>query len=76
MKKTLIALLSSVVFLFGAEPSAFKAGDLDNPNPYGLTSAEKKILEQNQNIQNNHYDFRTYDIGTKPDTGGRDCIFT
>ena len=52
MKKTLIALLSSVIFLFGAEPSAFKAGDLDNPNPYGLTSAEKKILEQNQNIQN------------------------
>ncbi len=51
MKKALYITSLAAVFLFGAEPSAFKAGDLDAPNPYGLTSSEKKIVEQNKNIQ-------------------------
>jgi len=51
MKKALYLTSLVAVFLFGAEPSAFKAGDLDAPNPYGLTSSEKKIVEQNKNIQ-------------------------
>lgn len=36
--------------LLGAEPSAFGAGDLNNPNPYGLSSTEKVILETKQNL--------------------------
>lgn len=50
MKKfTLIAIAS---IIFANEPSAFKAGDIDSPTPYGLTQSEKKIVEQNKNIQN------------------------
>lgn len=51
MKKAIYITSVAAVFLLGAEPSAFKAGDLDAPNPYGLTSSEKKIVEQNKNIQ-------------------------
>ncbi len=35
--------------LSAQEPSAFGAGDLDSPEPYGLTSSEKTILK-NKNI--------------------------
>ena len=35
-----------------AEPSAFGAGDLNNPNPYGLTHEEKLILENKKELQN------------------------
>jgi len=52
MKKAIYITSVAAIFLFSAEPSAFKAGDLDLPNPYGLTSSEKKIVEQNKNIQN------------------------
>ncbi|RLA70490.1 MAG: hypothetical protein DRG30_09195, partial [Epsilonproteobacteria bacterium] len=38
-------------FLQAAEPSAFGAGNLNAPNPYGLTSNEKVIL-QNKNSLN------------------------
>lgn len=34
-----------------AEPSAFGAGDLNNPNPYGLTNEEKLILENKKELQ-------------------------
>jgi len=33
-----------------AEPSAFGAGDLNSPNPYGLTSNEKVILETKKTL--------------------------
>jgi len=52
MKKAIYITSVAAVFLLGAEPSAFKAGDLDAPTPYGLTSSEKKIVEQNKNLQN------------------------
>ena len=39
--------------LLGSEPSAFGAGDLDSDNPYGLTPAEKKILQNNQKLKQN-----------------------
>ncbi len=52
MKKRAYLTLLAAIFLFGEEPSAYKAGDLNSPNPYGLTSSEKKIVEQNKNIQN------------------------
>lgn len=35
-----------------AEKSAFGAGNLDSDNPYGLTKAEKKILDNKQTIGN------------------------
>jgi TolA-binding protein len=37
--------------LFGAEPSAFGAGDLNSQNPYGLTKSEKVILENKKAAQ-------------------------
>lgn len=39
------------VNLFSAEPSAFGAGDLDNPNPYGLTAGEKAVYENKKQIR-------------------------
>lgn len=38
------------VCLLSAEPSAFGAGDLDSPNPYGLTKSEKVLLENKQKL--------------------------
>ncbi len=37
--------------LYSAEPSAFGAGDLDNAEPYGLSSSEKTVLENKNEIQ-------------------------
>ncbi len=37
--------------LVAAEPSAFGAGNLDNPTPYGLTSSEKTVLQNKQNLK-------------------------
>jgi len=37
------------LYLAAQEPSAFGAGDLNNPDPYGLTSSEKIILK-NKNV--------------------------
>lgn len=34
-----------------AEPSAFGAGDLNNPKPYGLTSSEEVLLENKKNLR-------------------------
>jgi len=34
-----------------AEPSAFGAGDLNNPSPYGLTSSEEVLLENKKNLR-------------------------
>lgn len=45
---TLAALLP--LSLNSAEPSAFGAGNLDNPKPYGLTPSEKVILQNKQNL--------------------------
>jgi TolA-binding protein len=36
---------------FSAEPSAFGAGDLNNPTPYGLTQSEKAVLDNKNKIQ-------------------------
>ena len=44
-----VAITAAVpLILLSAEPSAFGAGDLNDPKPYGLTSSEKVIL-QNKN---------------------------
>ncbi len=53
-----IALSLSLFFLsftlLADEPSAFGAGDLDSDNPYGLTAAEKKILQNNKSLKQNN----------------------
>ncbi|OHD98104.1 MAG: hypothetical protein A3K14_03295 [Sulfurimonas sp. RIFCSPLOWO2_12_FULL_36_74] len=37
-------------YLISAEPSAFGAGDLNNPNPYGLTPTESTLLETKKDL--------------------------
>jgi TolA-binding protein len=36
--------------LYSAEPSAFGAGNLDNPQPYGLSASEKTVLQNKNKI--------------------------
>jgi TolA-binding protein len=52
MKNILIVFLAICVpyNLLCAEPSAFGAGDLNNPTPYGLTSGEEVILSNKKNL--------------------------
>ncbi len=52
MKKTSLILLTVLgAFAANPEPSAFGAGNLDSPNPYGLSSEEKHILKNKQAIE-------------------------
>lgn len=54
MNKNLLATLFvfSVPFsLISAEPSAFGAGNLDNSDPYGLSTSEKVILENKNTLR-------------------------
>jgi len=54
MKKfTLTAIIAVTVplLLECAEPSAFGAGNLNNPEPYGLTNSEKVILQNKKNLR-------------------------
>jgi len=51
-----IILTASIVVitslnLSAAEPSAFGAGDLNNPSPYGLTSSEKTVLNNKNSLK-------------------------
>ena len=53
MKSLLLVVSFAAIMpynLIGAEPSAFGAGDLNNPNPYGLTSNEAVILQNKKNL--------------------------
>lgn len=50
-KFTCILFLLSPLYLFGAEPSAFGAGDLSSSNPYGLTKNEKVLLETEKKLK-------------------------
>jgi len=51
MKRTLLVALATIVVpLFSSEPSAFGAGNLNNPNPYGLTLSEEVILQNKNNL--------------------------
>ncbi len=50
--KILVAFFATIysTFLVASEPSAFGAGNLDNPTPYGLTSSEKTVLENKKKL--------------------------
>lgn len=55
MNKILLAtyfVAINSLYMAAAEPSAFGAGNLDNPNPYGLTSSEKTVLETKKALKN------------------------
>lgn len=53
MRLKYISLLSVAyaTALFSSEPSVFNAGNLNVPNPYGLTAEEKLILENKKEIE-------------------------
>ncbi|WOE70882.1 tetratricopeptide repeat protein [Hydrogenimonas thermophila] len=53
MSKTVFLLSVSILSAFASmqEPSAFGAGDLDAPNPYGLSSTEKHIVKNQKDIK-------------------------
>ncbi|MBU1659042.1 tetratricopeptide repeat protein [bacterium] len=54
MKRSLIVALLATLLpysLASSEPSAFGAGDISSPQPYGLTSSEKVILQNKDNLQ-------------------------
>ncbi|MFZ2891351.1 tetratricopeptide repeat protein [Sulfuricurvum sp.] len=50
MRSITLSILFSAA-LFASEPSVFGAGDLNSPNPYGLTHEEKLILENKKELQ-------------------------
>jgi TolA-binding protein len=52
--KFLVLSLTSFLFtlaLNAEEPSAFGAGDLNSPSPYGLTKEEELLLQNKQNLK-------------------------
>ncbi len=51
MKKSALLALSFAVLFAANEPSAFKAGDLNSNNPYGLTPTEQHIYSNTQQIK-------------------------
>ncbi len=51
MKKLLCISIAFTFALFASEPSAFEAGDINAPNPYGLTKDEKAIWQNRQEIK-------------------------
>lgn len=52
LNKTITYTLLLTSAVYSAEVSVFGAGDLNSPNPYGLTQSEKKILETKQKVEN------------------------
>ncbi|QFR49003.1 tetratricopeptide repeat protein [Sulfurimonas lithotrophica] len=52
--RLLVLFLTSFLFnfvLYADEPSAFGAGDLNNPSPYGLTQEEEILLQNKKNLK-------------------------
>ena len=54
MKSSLLVAIVAIslpCILLSAEPSAFGAGNLNSPNPYGLTSSEEVLLQNKKNLR-------------------------
>lgn len=49
--RSLVVILFLSSLLLASEPSVFGAGDLNNPNPYGLTHEEKLIHQNKKEIE-------------------------
>ena len=54
MKRLLLVTSLLLPFSLYAEKSAFGAGDLNNPSPYGLTATEKNILKNKDTVRKNN----------------------
>jgi TolA-binding protein len=50
LSKKLIYLIALSQFAFASEISVFGAGDLESPNPYGLSKTEKVIVKNKQEL--------------------------
>lgn len=63
----LVAPFVLTLALYGAynEPSAFGAGDLNSPSPYGLTKSEQSILENKKKIEEYEKKLNEYESATK-----------
>jgi TolA-binding protein len=46
-----LILVAPIGVLLASEPSAYSAGDLDSTTPYGLTSSEKHILKNKEEVK-------------------------
>lgn len=51
MRLQLLLLMFTTLTLYGAETSAFGAGNLDSDNPYGLSESEKIIFDNKKQIR-------------------------
>ncbi len=54
MNSPIVATFFATLLFFSnlsAEPSAFGAGDINNPEPYGLTQEEKQLLENKKHLK-------------------------
>jgi len=49
--RSVVVILFLSTLLAASEPSVFGAGDLNNPNPYGLTHEEKLIQQNKKEIE-------------------------
>lgn len=68
MKHVLFILVTATFLpwsLYGSEPSAFGAGDLDSPSPYGLTKNEKIVLENKKKLEG--LSQKTFTVNSKID---------
>jgi len=52
MNNKIVAALASILLIstLNAEPSAFSAGNINHPDPYGLTQEEEQLLENKHNL--------------------------
>lgn len=49
--KTILYVISLSTLLSGTEPSVYGAGDLNSPQPYGLTQTEQSVLDNRREVQ-------------------------
>ncbi len=71
---TTILVVTVPLFLYSAEPSAFGAGNLNNPNPYGLTNSEKVLLENKQKLIKNQTNLRKVEVKSNNQANEVDSI--
>ncbi len=62
MTKLIYSSLLLSTILLSNEQSMFGAGDLNTPNPYGLTSAEKAIVKNKNILVNNEKKIKRTDV--------------
>ena len=71
---TTILVVTVPLFLYSAEPSAFGAGNLNNPNPYGLTNSEKVLFENKQKLLKNQTNLHKVEVKSNNQANEVDSI--